>query len=144
MTVGQIDYQIEKYQFSCTDETPRLTRQWADVQEECRQLNAGAEERLRIALLNVDYVTSFELPIRLLLLRTPQLPAGLRDELQLNQKAAIFNGRRFGCVWSLKADLSNVPDGFQYHLTTRIRRVSPDGVSAVPFQQIAKRGENAP
>ncbi len=87
---------------------------------------------------NVDYVTSFELPFRLLLLRTPQLIAGLRDQLQLNQKDAIFNGKRFGCVWSLKADLSKVPDAFQYHLTTRIRRVSPNGVSAVPFQQIAK------
>ncbi|WP_391567361.1 ECs1377 family protein [Serratia ureilytica] len=136
--MGRIDYHLEKYQFSCSDETPRLTRQWADVLEECRLLKAGAEERLRIALLNVDYVTSFELPFRLLLLRTPQLIAGLRDELQLNQKDTIFNGKRYGCVWSLKADLSKVPGAFQYHLTTRIRRVSPDGVSAVPFQQIAK------
>ncbi|EPI9088460.1 helix-turn-helix domain-containing protein [Yersinia enterocolitica] len=136
--MGRIEYQVEKYQFSCSDEVPRLTRQWADVLEECRQLKAGAEERLRIALLNVDYVTSFELPFRLLLLRTPQLIAGLRDELQLNQKDAIFNGKRFGCVWSLKTDLSAIPDEFHYHLMTRIRRVSPDGVSAAPFQQIAK------
>lgn len=123
--MGRIEYQIEKYQFSCTDETPRLTRQWADVLEECRNLKAGAEERLRIALLNVDYVTSFELPFRLLLLRTPQLIAGLRDELQLNQKDAIFNGKRFGCVWSLKVDLSTVPDVFQYRMVTRIRRQEP-------------------
>ncbi len=136
--MGRIDYHLEKYQFSCSDESPRLTRQWTDVLEECRQVKAGAEERLRIALLNVDYVTSFELPFRLLLLRTPQLIAGLRDELQLNQKDAIFNGKRYGCIWSLKADLSTVPDAFQYRLVTRIRRVSPDGVSAVPFQQIAK------
>lgn len=136
--MGRIDYQIEKYQFSCSDEAPRLTRQWADVLEECRQQKAGAEERLRIALLNVDYVTSFELPFRLLLLRTPQLIAGLRDELKLNQKDAIFNGKRFGCVWSLKTDLSAIPDEFHYHLVTRIRRVSPDGVSSAPFQQIAK------
>lgn len=87
---------------------------------------------------NVDYVTSFELPFRLLLLRTPQLIAGLRDQLQLNQKYAIFNGKRFGCVWSLNTDLSAIPDAFQYHLVTRIRRVRPNGVSAVPFQQIAK------
>lgn len=106
--------------------------------EECRGVKAGAEERLRIALLNVDYVTSFELPFRLLLLRTPQLIAGLRDEFQLSQKDVMFNGKRYGCVWSLKADLSNVPDGFQYHLTTRIRRVGSEGGSSVPFQQIAK------
>lgn len=138
MTVGRIDYQIEKYQFSCAGEPPRLTRQWADVQEECRQLKAGAEERLRIALLNVDYVTSFELPFRLLLLRTPQLIAGLRDELQLNHKEALFNGKRSGCVWSLQTDLSAIPDGFQYRMVTRIRRVDPTGVTATPYQQIAK------
>lgn len=136
--MGRIDYHLEKYQFSCADETPRLTRQWADVSEECRLLKAGAEERLRIALLNVDYVTSFELPFRLLLLRTPQLISGLRDELQPGQKNVIFNGKRYGCVWSLKADLSTVPDAFHYSMVTRIRRVSPDGISAAPFQQIAK------
>lgn len=138
MTVGRIDYQIEKYQFSSADEPPRLTWQWADVLEECRQLNAGAEERLRIALLNVDYVTSFELPFRLLLIRTPQLIAGLRDELQLSQKNVIFNGKRFGCVWSLKADISTIPDEFQYRMVTRIRREDPTEVTAVPYQQIAK------
>lgn len=103
MTVGRIDYQPEKYQFSCADETPLLTRQWADVLEECRQLNAGAEERLRIALLNVDYVTSFELLFRLLLIRTPQLIAGLRDELQLSQKNVLFNGKRVLALCHLPA-----------------------------------------
>ena len=108
MTVGLIDYQIEKYQFLCTDETPRLTRQWADVLEECRQLKAGAAERLRIALLNVDYVTSFELPFRLLLIRTPQLIADLRNELQLNQK------RRFSTGSALAASGACKPISAQY------------------------------
>ncbi|MCQ4051962.1 hypothetical protein FK514_28475, partial [Klebsiella pneumoniae] len=53
---------------------------------ECRQLRAGAEERLRIALLNVDYVTSFELPFRLLLVRAPQLIA---DVLGLPSRKAL-------------------------------------------------------
>ncbi|MGC6031373.1 DNA-binding protein [Enterobacter kobei] len=132
----RIDYQLEKYQFSCADEPPRLTRQWSDVLEECRQLKAGAEERLRIALLNVDYVTSFELPFRLLLIRTPQLIADLRDELQINHKEAV--GKRFGCIWSLQTDLSAIPDEFQYRMVTRIRRLDPAGVTASPYQQIAK------
>lgn len=139
--MGRIDYQIEKYAFSCADETPRLTRQWADVLEECGYLKAGAEERLRIVLLNVDYVTSFELPFRLLLLRTPQLISGLRDELQLSQKNVLFNGKRFGCVWSLKVDISAIPDEFQYRMVTRIRRVDPTGVTAAPYQQIAKEAK---
>lgn len=82
----RIDYHIEKYHFAPLDEAPRLARQWSEVLNECRQTQAGAEERLRIALLNVDYVTSFELPFRLLLVRAPRLIAGLRDELSISQK----------------------------------------------------------
>ncbi|SEL25750.1 hypothetical protein SAMN04487787_108144 [Kosakonia sacchari] len=135
---GRIDYQIEKYSFTEVGETPRLTQQWADVAEECRQTQAGSEERLRIALLNVDYVTSFELPFRLLLIRAPQLIASLRDELQISQKNVLFNGKRFGCVYTLRNDLSGIPDEFQYRLSTRIRRIDAEGNTAAPYQQIAK------
>lgn len=135
---GKVEYQIEKYAFSEVAEPPRLVAQWGEVLEECRQLQAGAEERLRIALLNVDYVTSFELPFRLLLTRTPQLIASLREELQFHQKNVIFNGKRFGCVYSLNTDLNKIPDEFQYRLSTRIRRVDPTGNSATPYQEIAK------
>ncbi|RXW29646.1 helix-turn-helix domain-containing protein [Enterobacter ludwigii] len=134
----QIDYQIEKYRFTEANEPSRLTKQWDDVLSECRESKAGAEERLRIALLNVDYVTSFELPFRLLLVRTPQLIAGIRNELELSQKNVIFNGKRFGCVWSVKTDLNDVPDNYQYRLSTRIRRISPTTHTAEPFLQIAK------
>lgn len=134
----RIDYQIEKYSFAEVNQTPRITQQWTEVIEECRQAQAGSIERLRIALLNVDYVTSFELPFRLLLVRAPQLIAGLRDELQLSQKNVLFNGKRFGCVYSVKADLSKVPDEFQYRLSTRIRREGPSGDTAAPYREIAK------
>lgn len=135
---GRIDYQTEKYSFTETAESSRLTGQWADVIAECREMKAGPEERLRIALLNVDYVTSFELPFRLLLLRTPQLIASVRDVLQLSQKNVIFNGKRFGCVYTLKASLDGIPDEFQYRLSHRIRRIDPEGLTEAPYQQIAK------
>jgi hypothetical protein len=124
---GRIDYDIEKYQFTEAGETPRLREQWREVYQECRQLQAGAEERLRIALLNVDYVTSFELPFRLLLVRAPQLIADVRETLQLSRKAAVFNGKRYGCVYSLKQDLQAVPEAFHYRLANRIRRVDATG-----------------
>lgn len=135
---GRIDYQAEKYSFTEAAESSRLAGQWADVIAECREMKAGAEERLRIALLNVDYVTSFELPFRLLLLRTPQLIASVRDALQLSQKNVIFNGKRFGCVYTLKASLDGIPDEFQYRLSHRIRRMDPEGLTEAPYQQIAK------
>lgn len=106
---------------------------------ECREQKSGAEERLRLALLNVDYVTSFELPFRLLLTRAPQLIDGIRNEFQLSQKNVLFNGKRFGCVYSLKQDLESVPDEFTYHLKTRIQRSDSTGGSEVPYRQIAQQ-----
>ncbi|MEO3989124.1 ECs1377 family protein [Pseudocitrobacter cyperus] len=136
---GRIDYQIEKYSFTETGESPRLAQQWREVIEECRQSGAGAQERLRIALLNVDYVTSFELPFRLLLIRAPQLIAAVRDELQLSQKNVLFNGKRFGCVYSLKARLDAIPDEYQYRLSNRIRRMDGSLSTASPYQEIARQ-----
>lgn len=65
----QIDYLENKYSFTELNESSRLCQQWQDVLEECRQTEAGPEEWLCIALLNVNYVTSFELPFCLLLTR---------------------------------------------------------------------------
>ena len=118
----QIDYLADKYCFTERNESPRLRQQWQDVLEECRQTEAGPEERLRIALLNVDYVTSFELPFRLLLTRTPQLIAALREEWGISQKAS----------------LSGVPDTFRYHLSHRIRRVVGNENTSLPYQQVAR------
>ena len=50
---GRVDYQIEKYLLTEAAEPERLTRQWAEVLEECREQKAGAEERLRLALLKI-------------------------------------------------------------------------------------------
>lgn len=137
--MGQrVDYQIEKYAFSELNESPRLARQWAEVAQECREEKAGSEERLRIALLNVDYVSSFELPFRLLLTRTPQLIERLRSELQLNQKTVLVNGKKRCQVYSVKADLSQVPEELRYRFSNRIRR-NEQGVEANLLPQIAKQ-----
>ena len=136
---GRVDYQIEKYLLTEAAEPERLTRQWAEVLEECREQKAGAEERLRLALLNVDYVTSFELPFRLLLTRAPQLIDAVRKELQLSQKNVLFNGKRFGCVYSLKRDLDGIPDEFTYHLKTRIQRSDAMGATEASYRQIAQQ-----
>lgn len=134
----RIDYLVNKYCFTEVNESPRLRQQWRDVLEECRQTEAGPEERLRIALLNVDYVTSFELPFRLLLTRTPQLIDALRKEWDISQKNVVFNDKRFGCVYSLKASVSGVPDTFRYRLSHRIRRGVANENTSSPYQQVAR------
>lgn len=133
----RIDYLIEKYQFTEINESPRIASQWKDVLAECQQEQAGVEERLRIALLNVDYVTSFELPFRLLLTRTPQLIDKLRKEFSLTQKSVLINEKRRGQVYSISADLSRVPDAFRYRLSSRIRRMDEQTLTTAPYQQVA-------
>ncbi|EFP3678757.1 DNA-binding protein [Salmonella enterica] len=135
--VDRIEYQIEKYSFCDTDESPRLARQWADVMEECRREKAGSKDRLRIALLNVDYVTSFELPFRLLLTRTPQFIDQLRKELHLSQKSVTFNGKRHGTLYSIQADINGTPDTFQYRFSNRIRRVTRSCITSEPYRYVA-------
>ena len=116
-----------------------LARQWADVLEQCRQEKAGSEARLRLALQNVDYVTSFELPFRLQLIRAPQIIDRFRSELALNRKAVTIGDNRYGCVYTLKNDLSNIPDAFRYQFSNRIRRIASGGLTTAPFQEIAKQ-----
>ncbi|ELI18561.1 hypothetical protein WIE_04760, partial [Escherichia coli KTE113] len=41
----RIDYLADKYCFTELNESPRLRRQWQDILEECRQTEAGPEER---------------------------------------------------------------------------------------------------
>lgn len=135
---ANINYQIEKYCFTEDSEPVHLTRQWEKVVRQCREQQYVPEERLCTALLSVDYVTSFELPFRLLLLRTPQLIAVLRENLHLNQKNVLFNGKRFGCVYSLKTDISGIPDEFHYHFSHRIRRTTSTGSTEASYRQIAK------
>lgn len=135
---GIIDYQIEKYSFVELAESARLTRQWDRVMDKSRQSQAGVAERLHLALRNVDYVTSFELPFRLLLIRAPQLIARARTEFPIKQKSVVFNEKRFGCVYSVNTPLEAIPEAFHYRLSNRIRRVDEAGITAASYQQIAK------
>ncbi len=109
---GRIDYDIEN-----TSLPKPVRRHGSGSSGASTRVSSAAgrgRERLRIALPNVDYVTSFELPFRLLLVRAPQLIADVRETLQLSRKAAVFNGKRYGCVYSLKQDLQAVPEAFHY------------------------------
>ncbi|CAI2535918.1 Uncharacterised protein [Serratia proteamaculans] len=103
-------------------------------------MNAGAEARLRIALLNVDYVTSFELLFRLLLIRTPQLIADRHSSRRAAAQPERYAFQREALWLHLEPAkyLSAIPDAFQYRIVTRIRRVDPTGVTTAPYQHIAK------
>jgi hypothetical protein len=135
----RIHYQIHKYQFTEVNESARMASQWSDVLNMCRHVHAGAEERLRIALLNVDYVTSFELPFRLQLTRVPQLMEQLRGEMTFNRKAITVGDNRYGCVYSLSISTDNIPDQFHYRFVHRIHRMVAGEMTTSPYQEIARQ-----
>ncbi|EPU6503888.1 DNA-binding protein, partial [Escherichia albertii] len=56
----------------------------------------------------------------------------------ISQKNAVFNDKRFGCVYSLQSTLSGVPDTYRYHLSHRIRRVVVNKNTSLPYQQTAR------
>ena len=139
----RIDSMADKYCFTFGGINPHVFASSGRMSRRSVGRLRRAEERLHIALLNVDYVTSFELPFRLLLTRTPQLIVTLREAWDISQKNVVFNDKRFGCVYSLKASLSGVPDIFRYHLSHRIRRMVGSENTSSPWQQIAG-SESAP
>ena len=55
------------------------------------------------------------------------------------RKNVLFNGKRFGCVYSLKRDLDGIPDEFTYHLKTRIQRSDAMGATEASYRQIAQQ-----
>lgn len=62
----------------------------------------------------------------------------LREEWDISQKNVVFNDKRFGCVYSLKASFSGVPDTCRYHLSPRIRRMVGTENTSSPYQLIAR------
>ncbi|CAK8741798.1 hypothetical protein SODG_005116 [Sodalis praecaptivus] len=61
----RIDYQIALNHITEASETPHQAKQWFMVQQQ----HAGEIARVRLALHSLPYVTSYELPFRLLLIQ---------------------------------------------------------------------------
>jgi len=140
MTSARIDYRIEKYQLTEVSETPKIAAQWQQVINACQQQKAGSTERLRIALQTVDYVTSFELPFRLMLIRAPQLIDKLREEGEVFSKSAKLNGNKRCVVYSRHADFS-APDDFQYMRTYKVFRTGAEGGTTSSYTSITKQSD---
>lgn len=139
-TLPRIDYRIEKYQLTEASETPNITAQWQQVINACQQQKAGSTERLRIALQTVDYVTSFELPFRLMLIRAPQLIDKLREEGGIFSKSAKINGKKRCVVYSRHADFS-APEDFQYRRTYKVFRTGAEGGTTSSYTSIAQQSD---
>jgi hypothetical protein len=136
----RIDYIVEKYIISERSEPPHITSQWQKVIAKCQENQLHSEERLLLAMSSVDYVTSFELPFRLMLVRAPQLIDRLREKSEIFCTPAKMNGNRRGVVYSRFAGFS-APDEFQYRRTYKVfRNVAEDGTTA-SYHSITKQSD---
>lgn len=61
----------------------------------------------------VCYLTSYEFPFRLLLIRAPQAIEKLRDDLTIHSRLVKINGGKRGVLYSLNADVT-APEAFHY------------------------------
>ena len=137
----RIDYHIDSYQLSEASETPRLVAQWQQVQAQSHDLALDAFARLRLALTTVDYMTSFELPFRLLLVRAPQDIARLQQEMPFHSRPVKINGQKRGKLYSLKRDVVT-PDEFRYSRRFKVFRSGAEGGTEASYLAIVRAADS--
>jgi hypothetical protein len=139
-TPARIDYHIEKHTISERSETPETIAQWQKVVATCRDGAISSEiSRVLLALRTVDYVTSFELPFRLLVTRAPQAIDKLRDEHKVYCKPVTINGRKRGRVYSLSANINAIPNEFHYQRQGKVWRLSDGAITTSSYIDISRQ-----
>lgn len=130
----RIDYQIALNHITEVSETPHQAKKWFIVQQQ----HAGEVDRVRMALRRLSYVTSYELPFRLLLIRAPQAIEKLRDELSIHSRRVKINGSKRGILYSLDADVA-APEAFHYTRKLTIFRSGAEGGTENSYTSIARQ-----
>ena len=130
----RIDYQIALNHITDASETPHQAKQWFIVQQQ----HAGEIARVRLALHSLPYVTSYELPFRLLLIRAPQAIEKLRDELTIHSRRIEINGSKRGVLYSLDANIA-APAAFHYTRKFTVFRSGAEGGTENSYTRIARQ-----
>ena len=97
---NKIHYDIQDAKVSSNKESSRLTNQWEQVLEICREKSLGEVMRARLAFNLVDYITSEDLPFRLLITRAPQAMATIGEETRVYKEHRIINGKQSGMIYA--------------------------------------------
>lgn len=126
-----INYEVLRKNTVNSSEPPHITEQWQSVIQQCENKRLGELERARLALNSVDYVTSNDLPFRLLITRSPQCIEKLSKEQKIHKQHCIINGRHGGAVYTLSSPKNiEIPRAFVYHNTYSIKRIQDGKISA--------------
>lgn len=77
-----------------------ISQQWETVMLEVQKQSLGEQERARLAFNIVNYITSDDLPIRLLITRAPQAMAKIATETNVHKEHRQINGKKSGIIYS--------------------------------------------
>ncbi|MDK9756885.1 hypothetical protein KIV40_16090, partial [Vibrio sp. D173a] len=97
---AKIHYDIQHMKVKSDKESAQLTQQWQQVIQICRDEFLGEMARARLAFNLVDYITSEDLPFRLLITRAPQAMAAIGEEVKVYKEHRVINGRQSGIVYA--------------------------------------------
>lgn len=95
-----IHYDILKVKVRSDKESTRLTSQWDQVLQICRDKPLGEIARARLAFNLVDYITSEDLPFRLFITRAPQAMATIGEETRVYKEHRVINGKQSGMIYA--------------------------------------------
>ncbi|EMQ2878964.1 hypothetical protein V9N52_004321, partial [Vibrio navarrensis] len=87
-----IHYDIQSIAVKAHNEPAHLAQQWQEVQTIAREKQLGELARARLAFHLVDYLTSEDLPLRLLITRAPQAMAALDNENKVHKTRCTIKG----------------------------------------------------
>ena len=97
---AKIHYDIQHINVKSDKESAQLTQQWQQVLQICREESLGEMARARLAFNLVDYITSEDLPFRLLITRAPQAMAAIGEEVNVYKEHRVINGKQSGMVYA--------------------------------------------
>ncbi|EKH9212679.1 hypothetical protein PAQ92_004462 [Vibrio parahaemolyticus] len=97
---AKIHYDIQHINVKSDKESAQLTQKWQQVLQICREGSLGEMARARLAFNLVDYITSEDLPFRLLITRAPQAMAAIGEEVNVYKEHRVINGKQSGMVYA--------------------------------------------
>lgn len=139
---AKIHYDVQHIKVKSDKESIQLARQWQQVLQICREESLGEMERARLAFNLVDYITSEDLPFRLLITRAPQAMAAIGDEVSVYKEHRVINDKQSGIVYAKNEQM--LPKEIRYKnefVATRYVNGFTRPLSSNSFVDCLKAGE---
>ncbi|GLT20205.1 hypothetical protein GCM10007938_39880 [Vibrio zhanjiangensis] len=116
-----IHYDIQRLQVDVDKESSSLTQQWQNVMNIVNSECYGELARARLAFNLVDYITSDDLQLRLLISRAPQAMAKIAEETSVYKEQRVINNKKTGVVYSRSEQM--IPKTLNYKAQYTAHRI---------------------